>query len=61
MAGHLLQIGYFEIYRASITFSDVLLLTIWPELDIWKGCFGPQVSQVNNFAATDTTNLLFYL
>jgi len=61
MAGHLPQIGCFEIRRASVAPLDVLLSTIWPELDVWKGRFGPQVGQVNDLAAMGATNLLFYL
>jgi len=34
---------------------------IWPELDAWKGCFGPQPHQKNDLAAMGVTNLLFYL
>jgi Centromere DNA-binding protein complex CBF3 subunit, domain 2/Transcriptional activator of glycolytic enzymes len=61
MAGHSPQMGCFEIRRASVAPPDVLLSTIWPELDVWKGRFGPQVGQVNDLAATGATNLLFYL
>ena len=53
--------GCFKIYRASVAPPNVLLSTIWPELDVWKGQFGPQVGQVNDLAATGATNLLFYL
>ena len=34
MAGHLLQMGCFEIHRASIAPPNILLSTVWPELDI---------------------------
>ena len=61
MAGHAPQIGCFEICRASITPPDILLSTIWPELDVWKGWFSPQVGQINDLTATGATNLLFYL
>ena len=61
MAGYPSQIGCFEIRRAGITPPNALLLIIWPELDKWKGCFGPQPHQINNLAATGVTNLLFYL
>ena len=61
MAGHAPQMGCFEIRRASISPPDVLLSMIWPELDAWKGQFGPQASQINDLAATGVTNLLFYL
>ncbi|KAF2178632.1 hypothetical protein K469DRAFT_331606 [Zopfia rhizophila CBS 207.26] len=61
MAGHPSQAGCFEIRRASLTPPDALLSQIWPELDIWKGQFGPHVDQINDLAATGATNLLFYL
>jgi hypothetical protein len=61
MAGHPPQIGCFEIRRAGVTPPDVLLSMIWPELDRWKGCFGPGTDQVNDLAAMGSTNLLFYL
>ena len=61
MAGYLLQIGYFKIYRVSVTPPNILLLIIQLELDIQKGQFSPQVSQVNNLAAIGAINLLFYL
>jgi hypothetical protein len=61
MASHASQMGCFEIRRASVSPPDVLLLMIWPELDAWKGRFGPQHGQVNDLAATGVTNLLFYL
>lgn len=34
---------------------------IWPELDTWKGRFGPQSHHINDLAAIGVTNLLFYL
>ena len=61
MAGHAPQMGCFEIRRASVSPPDVLLSMIWPELDAWKGRFGPQASQINDLAATGITDLLFYL
>ena len=61
MAGHPSQIGCFEIRRAAITPPPELLSLIWPELDAWKGQFGPQLHQVNDLAATGVTNLLLYL
>ena len=61
MAGHPSQMGCFKIRRASITPPNALLLTIWPELDKWKGRFGPQPHQINDLAAAGVTNLLFYL
>ena len=53
--------GCFEIHRAGITPPDALLLIIWPELDKWKGRFGPRPHQINDLAAARVTNLLFYL
>jgi len=41
MAGYAPQMGCFEIRRASVAPPDVLLSTIWPDLDVWKGQFGP--------------------
>ena len=61
MAGYTPQIGCFEIYRASVAPPNILLLTIWPELDVQKGQFSPQVGQINNLTAIGATNLLFYL
>jgi Centromere DNA-binding protein complex CBF3 subunit, domain 2 len=61
MAGHPSQMGCFEIRRAGITLPDVLLSIIWPDLDKWKGRFGPQPHQINDLAAAGVTNLLFYL
>ena len=60
MAGHPPQMGCFEICRA-IAPSNVLLSMIWPQLDVWKGQFGPQIGQINDLAAMGATNLLFYL
>ena len=53
--------GLLRIRRAGITPPDALLSTIWPELDKWKGRFGPQPHQINDLAAAGVTNLLFYL
>jgi hypothetical protein len=61
MAGHPSQIGCFEIRRAAIAPPPELLSLIWPELDAWKGQFGPQSHQVNDLAATGVTGLLLYL
>ena len=61
MAGHPLQIGCFEVYRADIAPPDKLLSMIWPQLDAWKDRFGPQKGQINDLAAIGLTNLLFYL
>ena len=61
MAGHSLQMGCFEICRAAIMPPDILLSMIWPQLDTWKGCFGPQEGQINNLAAAGITSLLLYL
>ena len=61
MAGHPSQMGCFEIGRASVTPPDELLSMIWPELDAWKGRFGPQAGQINDLAAAGLTSLLFYL
>ena len=60
MAGHPPQIGCFEIRRASVRPPDELLSMIWPDLDTWKGRFGPQADQINDLAATGLTNLLFH-
>ncbi|KAJ6436501.1 short-chain dehydrogenase [Purpureocillium lavendulum] len=61
MAGHPPQIGCFEIRRAGVTPPEVLLSMIWPELDRWRGRFGPGTEQENDLAAMGSTNLLFYL
>ena len=61
MASYLLQIGCFKIYRVSVAPPNILLLIIWLELDVQKGQFSPQVSQVNNLTAIGAINLLFYL
>jgi hypothetical protein len=61
MAGHPSQLGCFEVRRASVAPPDELLSLIWPELDAWKGRFGPQPDQINDLAATGLTGLLFYL
>ena len=45
MAGHPPQMGCFEIRRAGITPPDALLSMIWPELESWKGRFGPDADQ----------------
>ena len=60
MAGHPSQMGCFEVPRASVAPPDALLSMIWPELDAWKGRFGPQPDQVNDLAAMGVTDLLFY-
>ena len=61
MAGYLLQIGCFEIYRARTPPPDSLLPLIWPGLNKWAGKFGPGPVQVNDLAAAGFTGLLFYL
>ena len=61
MAGHLTQMGCFEIRRTSVAPPDELLSIIWPELDAWKGRFGLQPGQINDLAAAGVTNLLLYL
>ncbi|KAM4067456.1 centromere DNA-binding protein complex CBF3 subunit [Hirsutella rhossiliensis] len=61
MAGHPPQIGCFEIRRAGVTPPEVLLSMIWPELDCWRGRFGPGTEQENDLAAMGSTNLFFYL
>src|SRR5688572_1403310 len=61
MAGHPAQMGYFEIRRASVTPPDELMSMIWPELEGWKGCFGPGEGQTHDLAAMGLTSLLFYL
>src|SRR5277367_6806318 len=61
MAGHLPQMGCFEVHQASVAPPDELLSMIWPELDAWKDRFGPQADQINDLAAMGLTNLLFYL
>ena len=60
MAGHALQIGCFKIYCAGIILSDILLSIIWPQLDMWKDCFGPQEDQINNLTAAGIISLLLY-
>jgi hypothetical protein len=61
IAGHLSQMGCFEIRCASIAPPHKLLSMIWPGLDAWKGWFGPLPDQINDLAATGATNLLLYL
>lgn len=61
MAGHPPQMGCFEISRANVTPPDELLSMIWPELDTWKGRFGPQKGQIKDLAALGLTSLLRYL
>ncbi|KAM4062505.1 centromere DNA-binding protein complex CBF3 subunit, domain 2 domain-containing protein [Hirsutella rhossiliensis] len=61
MAGHPPQAGCFEIRRAGVTPPEVLLSMIWPELDRWRGRFGPGTEQENDLAAMGSTNLIFYL
>lgn len=61
MAGHPSQIGCFDISRAKVTPSAELLSMIWPELDSWKGRFGPQAGQIDDLAAAGLANLLHYL
>ncbi|KAL6401360.1 hypothetical protein AUP68_15229 [Ilyonectria robusta] len=61
MARHLLQKGCFETRRASIMPPETLLSLIWPDLNRWKGQFGPTPSQINNFVTMGLTNLLFCL
>ncbi|KJZ69682.1 hypothetical protein HIM_10929 [Hirsutella minnesotensis 3608] len=61
MAGHPPQIGCFEIRRAGVAPPEILLSMIWPELDRWRGRFGPGTEQENDLAAMGSTNLLFYL
>ena len=61
MAGHPPQMGCFEVRRASVVPPDELLSLVWPELDSWKGRFGPQPGQLNDLAAMGLTNLLFHL
>ncbi|KAM4062466.1 centromere DNA-binding protein complex CBF3 subunit, domain 2 domain-containing protein [Hirsutella rhossiliensis] len=51
MAGHPPQAGCFEIRRAGVTPPEVLLSMIWPELDRWRGRFGPGTEQENDLAA----------
>jgi hypothetical protein len=61
MAGHPPQLGCFDIPRAGVAPPAELLSLIWPQLDAWKGRFGPQPGQVNDLAAAGLTDLLFYL
>lgn len=61
MAGHPKQAGGFNIPRAQITPPESLLSMIWPDLDQWKGRFGPGPEHINDLAATGVTNLLLYL
>jgi hypothetical protein len=61
MAGHPPQMGCFEIPRAAVAPPDELLSLIWPELDAWKGRFGPHAGQINDLAAGGLTSLLLYL
>ena len=61
MAGHPRYMGCFEVPRAGVAPPDELLSMIWPELDSWKGRFGPQGGQVHDLAAMGMTDLLFYL
>jgi hypothetical protein len=61
MAGHPPQMGCFEIGRASVAPPRKLLSLIWPELDAWKGRFGPRDGQINDLAAKGLTDLIFHL
>jgi Centromere DNA-binding protein complex CBF3 subunit, domain 2 len=61
MAGHPREMGCYEIRRAAISPPDILLSMIWPQLDSWKGRFGPQPGQIKDLAAGGVTDLLFYL
>ena len=61
MSGHPAQRGCFEVRQAAVTPPDALLSLIWPDLDDWRGRFGPGFDQINDLAAMGITNLLFYL
>jgi hypothetical protein len=61
MAGHPAQMGCFEIRRARATPPAALSSLIWPELDAWRGRFGPDPGQIDDLAAAGFTDLLFYL
>ena len=61
MAGHPAYMGCFEIPRASIVPPDELLSMIWPDLDMWKGRFGPERGRIQDLAAMGFTDLLFSL
>jgi hypothetical protein len=61
MAGHPRFIGCFEIPRAGVAPPDELLSMIWPDLDQWKGRFGPELGQIQDLAAMGFTDLLFSL
>lgn len=61
MAGFPAAPGCFEIPRANISPPETLLSKIWPDLDRWKGRFGPGSDQIADLAAAGTVNLLLYL
>jgi hypothetical protein len=61
MAGHPATMGTFEIHRAGIQPPESLLRMIWPELDQWRGYFGPGPGQINDLAAAGIIELLLYL
>jgi centromere DNA-binding complex CBF3 subunit-like protein/transcriptional activator of glycolytic enzymes GCR1 len=61
MAGHPDKMGCFDIPRARVSPPESLLSMIWPQLDRWKGRFGPGPEQLNDLAAAGLINLLLYL
>ena len=61
MAGHLAELGLFEVRRGRVMPPDSLLSMIWPDLDKWQDKFGPQDHQIGDLAAMGFTNLLRYL
>lgn len=61
MAGHPTQMGCFELRRASVTPPPALQSQIWPQLDAWRGRFGPANNQIHDLAATGLVQLLEYL
>jgi hypothetical protein len=61
MAGHPATIGTFEIYRARTVPPESLLRMVWPELDQWRGRFGPAHGQTHDLVAAGVIELLLYL
>jgi Centromere DNA-binding protein complex CBF3 subunit, domain 2 len=41
MAGYPREMGCFETRHVAITSPNILLSIVWPQVDSWKGRFGP--------------------
>ena len=61
MAGHPASMGSFEIRRARVLPPESLMSLIWPDLEKWRGRFGPGADQIQDLAAAGLVNLLLYL